>query len=112
MARPRSVGCSAREKDRKGIGQDPAARRNRVRHEAAGMAQREPAAAYARTARARGTRDLEFTASTAVKMDKADPAALVAVAVAVAAAERRGPPLNRAAEPPSAPPIVHLFFGL
>ena len=53
MARPRSVGCSAREKDRKGIGQDPAARRNRVRHEAAGMAQREPAAAYARTARAR-----------------------------------------------------------
>ena len=94
MARPRSVGCSAREKDRKGIGQDPAARRNRVRHEAAGMAQREPAAAYARTARARGTRDLEFTASTAVKMDKADPAALVAVAGAAAAAERRGPSLE------------------
>ena len=83
MARPRSAGCSARDKERKGIGQDPAARRN----------QREPAAAYARTARARDS-GLEFTASTAVKMEKADPAALVAVAVVAAAAERRGPSLE------------------
>ena len=90
MARPRSVGCSWREKERKGIGQDPAARRKRVQPAWPSASLRQLMHAQ----RARVTRDLEFTASTAVKMDKADPAALVAVAVVAAAAERRGPSLE------------------